>query len=101
MFLTRIISSNLFIRNNYSKGIKRNFGVINNRLYEHKTKEFHPDSGVISALPKQYKHGLMKLMINISGFILLGSFITQTIVSVMEKNQLFIVEDDDNDDDEE
>ena len=67
---------------------------------DHVLKEVYMESGAIASMPKWYKFGIMKIILNIIVFICIGSLISKSVVNFLDENDIFKPEDDDNDEDD-
>lgn len=65
----------------------------------HELKEVYSESGTIGGVPKWYRFGLVKVVLNIVFFIGVGAFISKKAVNFLEENDIFKPEEDDEDDD--
>ncbi|CAF0726246.1 unnamed protein product [Brachionus calyciflorus] len=57
-------------------------------------------SGAIADMPKWYRFGLIKISATIVAFVLIGSVISKTFVTLLEEYDIFKPEDDDDEDDD-
>ena len=64
------------------------------------TQDVYTETGAIASMPKWYKFGMLKIMLNIIAFICVGSLISKTVVNFLDENDIFKPEDEDNEEDD-
>lgn len=66
----------------------------------HVVKEVYSESGAIGDMPRWYKLGILKIILNIVAFVSIGAMISKTAVTFLEENDIFKPEEDDDEDDD-
>jgi hypothetical protein len=64
----------------------------------HLVNEVYKNTGALEDLPKWYRFGILKVVVNLIFFITVGSMISKITVTFLEENDIFKPEDDDDDD---
>ena len=60
----------------------------------HILNSVYREDGSINAVPKWYPLGFLKVLVCITTFVLLGSYISQSMAEFLEDNEIFVPEDD-------
>jgi hypothetical protein len=66
----------------------------------HQVRDAYTEMGTIQAMPKWYRLGYLKVLLNIVFFIGVGAFISSVTVKMLDENDIFKPEGDDDDDDD-
>ena len=105
-----LVASSVLSREIHSTQLNRvisqlgSFKRFNKRVYylrePHILNSVYEESGAIKEMPRWYKFGLIKVIMNIIIFIFVGSLISKSAVTFLEENDIFKPEDDDDDEDD-
>ena len=61
----------------------------------HILNSVYGETGSINPVPKWYRFGILKVLLCVTSFVLLGSYISQSTAEFLEDNEIFVPEDDD------
>ena len=64
------------------------------------TENVFTNTGAVNELPKWYRFGILKIILNIMISITIGSMLTKTCARLLEEYDIFKPEDGDDDDDD-
>jgi len=90
--LQRLVS----VVNSYKRFNRRPFFQVD----PHVPGDIYTETGAVKEMPKWWRMGLVKVVLNIGFFIVIGSLISRTCVTFLEENDIFKPEDDEEDDED-